>query len=68
MKAYQRKAIRLAGEILSDLKFNSMSLPAQQKLIRCPAGSFIPQDFVCYGNHTNILCLGCQWFKENKRR
>ena len=60
MKAYQREAIRLAGEILLGSEFNDISLPVRQKLVKCPAGSFIPKDFVCYGNHTDIRCFGCR--------
>ena len=61
-KRIQQKAVSLASEILAQPEFADLKPLGQKvKLIKCNAGSFIPSNWVCYGEHLDIRCSGCKY-------
>lgn len=68
MNKIQRQVVKLAYEILAGQEFQDLvplshhevKLLNPQRLTRCNAGSFIPPNHVCYGNHDdNPKCKDC---------
>ena len=65
MSTRGKQAIKLANEILAQPEFADLKPLGQKrpKLIRCNAGSFIPLNWICYGEHTDTRCSGCKYRK-----
>ena len=57
-----KKALALTREILAQPEFAGLTpLGHRAKLVKCNAGSFIPLNYICYGEHSDIRCERCKY-------